>query len=231
MACSLGKLLSCLTTPCAVSFSTCVSNLTKKCAAPYNIRPLLTYHQSSLIRQPLASCTPVSCCSSWTQRQKPKSNKRKNLENEDLNQIPGTRFKDGPNKYQPKSPFKISTPRSYGYHEKLFKGGTLPRDDKPLRSMKKYKVKDRWDEKHSLFGQNDYIDILGDGDIHPADLQKGPTWLIGQKDQSELQRLLRRLRMTGNKMKVVYPTKYAAMNKRVKYLYRRYNKKRSYKIS
>ncbi|XP_033764320.1 39S ribosomal protein L51, mitochondrial-like [Pecten maximus] len=219
MACSLGKLLGYLPKPCAASFS------------KLSIAPLLVKKEPLLIRQPLVSCMPVSCCSTWSQRQKPKANKKKKFENEDHSQIPGTRFQDGPNKYQPKSPFKISTPRSYGFHENLFKGGVLPRDDKPFRSMKKYRPVNRWDEKHSLFGQNDYIDILGDGDVHPADLQKGPSWLIGQKDRSELHRLVRRLRMTGGKMKNMYPSKYEAMNKRVQYLYRRYNKHRSPKIS
>lgn len=219
MACTIGKLFSHLSKPFAVS---------KLSVAKGSLKPLLVSQESLLLGQPLVSCIPVSCCSNWSQRQKPKANKKKKFENED--EIPGTRYQDGPNKYQPKSPFKISTPRSYGYHENMFKGGLLPRDDKPFRSMTKYKPKDRWDEKHALFGQNDYIDILGDGDIHPADLQKGPSWLIGQKDRSELHRLLRRLRFDGEKLRETFPSKHHDMNKRVRYLYRRYNKRRSHRL-
>ncbi|XP_021346812.1 39S ribosomal protein L51, mitochondrial-like [Mizuhopecten yessoensis] len=231
MASSFGKLLNVarLSKHSAASFSPCASKVT---STPGCVRTwtLLAQRPPLLKHQPLVSCFQVSCCSSWSPRHKPKGNKKNNSEHVD--EVPGTRFRDGPNKYQPKSPFKISTPRSYGYHEDIFRGGVLPRDDKPFRAMKKYQVKNRWDEKHSLFGQNDYIDILGDGDVHPADLQKGPLWLIGQKDRSELHRLLRRLRMEGGKIKAMYPTKYEAMNKRVRYLYRRYNKtNRSHKIS
>ena len=38
--------------------------------------------------------------------------------------------------------------------------GMLPRDGKPVRSLPPYKVKNNWDIKHALFGQNDYIGKL-----------------------------------------------------------------------
>ena len=70
--------------------------------------------------------------------------------------------------------------------------GLLPRPDPKIDStplpMPEFKDKNSWSVKKSTFGQNDYIDILGDGDICPVDLIRGPPWLIGFKG-NELQRI------------------------------------------
>ena len=61
--------------------------------------------------------------------------------------------------------------------------------------------------------------------MKPVDLIKGPDWLIGFKG-NELQRLKRRLKFHGEKLKALYPAKYHTIQKRVFFLYKKYNKKR-----
>ncbi|XP_041378079.1 39S ribosomal protein L51, mitochondrial-like [Gigantopelta aegis] len=129
--------------------------------------------------------------------------------------------------YEPPSPYKKPGPRRYGYETKIITGGTLPRVEHSRHNLPFpiYEPKDFWTRKKALFGQNDYIDILGDGDIHPADLIAGPAWLIGFRG-NELQRLVRRMHFQGHKMKWMYPTKYHQMRKRIWFLYKKYNQKR-----
>ncbi|KAL8587317.1 hypothetical protein ACOMHN_045564 [Nucella lapillus] len=133
--------------------------------------------------------------------------------------------------YDPPSPFRTPGPRRYGYEPRFFTDGLLPRGEDlgAIRSLPKYKVVDRWHKKRALFGQNDYIDILGDGSIKPVDLIHGPDWLIGFKG-NELQRLVRRLNFHGDKLKLLYPHKYDDIQKRVFFLHKKYNKKRGKRV-
>jgi large subunit ribosomal protein L51 len=119
--------------------------------------------------------------------------------------------------------------KNIGYaHSNIYKGGLLPRPDQKLNDeplpMPEYRPKDTWTEKKATFGQNDYIDILGDGDVKPVDLIRGPRWLIGFKG-NELQRITRQLKFEGYELKAKNPNKFHDINKRVKYLMWRYNKK------
>jgi large subunit ribosomal protein L51 len=88
--------------------------------------------------------------------------------------------------------------------------------------MPAFKENNNWSLKKSTFGQNDYIDILGDGDISPVDLIRGPPWLIGFKG-NELQRIQRQLKFVGKELQAKNKEKYNQLTKRIKYLTWRYN--------
>ncbi|KAA0186469.1 hypothetical protein HAZT_HAZT007615 [Hyalella azteca] len=121
--------------------------------------------------------------------------------------------------------------RHYGRNqiEKLHNRGPLPHDPEaksPL-PMPEYRPKNAWCQKRALFGQNDYIDILGDGSLHPTDtLYDVPLWLRGFKG-NEFQVLLRQKRLFGHSMQEWNPTRFDQIDKRIKLLYRRLNFHRS----
>ncbi|KAK3581795.1 hypothetical protein CHS0354_026000 [Potamilus streckersoni] len=127
------------------------------------------------------------------------------------------------------SPYRKKVPKRYGYENKLFDGGPLPRLDEPIKSLKPYKPKDSWSKDRALFGQNDYIDILGDGSVVPKDLIRGPRWLLGWRG-NEFQRLIRKMKTVGHLMRDIYPTYYHNNWKRIKFLYKKYNIKRGKRV-
>ena len=69
-------------------------------------------------------------------------------------------------------------------------------------------------------------DILGDGTIHPAQLITGPIWMRAFKG-NEMQRLLRRFNFQGRLLKEFYPTRHHSMNKQIKYLYKKLNRRKT----
>ncbi|CAL1531046.1 unnamed protein product [Lymnaea stagnalis] len=125
-----------------------------------------------------------------------------------------------------RSPYKTPGPRRYGHHIEYYTNGVLPRHERPVRSLPPYRPKDNWATKPALFGQNDYIDILGDGTVHPADLLTGPRWLIAFK-ANERDRMLRKMEWEGPRLKLMYPSEYNRIEKRIRYLTKIYNFKRA----
>ncbi|KFM63664.1 39S ribosomal protein L51, mitochondrial, partial [Stegodyphus mimosarum] len=100
------------------------------------------------------------------------------------------------------TPWKKHYLRRYGYEDPFFKRpDPLPRiketDKKSkvaLNWLAKCKLINEWSEKRKYFGQNDYIDILGDGSIHPVKLLTNmPPWLRGFQG-NEFQMLLEKQR-------------------------------------
>lgn len=105
--------------------------------------------------------------------------------------------------------------------------GLLPRikDDKfPLPTVPLEKKPNPWRKEAALFGQNDYIDILGDDKIDPTELMQSiPSWLRKFKG-NEMQMLIRR-RQEKSYWKWTRPQKWHHLNKRIDYLYKKLNYK------
>ncbi|WKY01668.1 hypothetical protein Q1695_015574 [Nippostrongylus brasiliensis] len=85
-----------------------------------------------------------------------------------------------------------------------------------------YRVRDAWRESQARFGQNDYIDLLGDGQLHPAMLQyHTPRWLRGfpgQHRANELVKLIHYRNLYDEKLKKNSPRRWHELCKRIKYL-------------
>ncbi|KAM3872893.1 large ribosomal subunit protein mL51 [Diretmus argenteus] len=89
-----------------------------------------------------------------------------------------------------------------------------------MHAIPELKKVDRWTEKRSMFGVYHNIGILGDFKAHPRDLIVAPCWLKGFQG-NELQRLIRKKKMVGNRMMTLDRHN---MEKRIKFLYRRFNR-------
>lgn len=107
-----------------------------------------------------------------------------------------------------------------GYRAEYYKGGPKPRfNDDEKEYMKKYMTMnapfDEWTEEKALFGQNDYIDILGDGNLSIRELNvDAPAYLRGWGvkgdtfEETQFHHVMRRLHFEEDYLLNLRPTRW-----------------------
>ncbi|VDO51408.1 unnamed protein product [Schistosoma margrebowiei] len=123
-------------------------------------------------------------------------------------------------------------PLNIRYNPRMYDGGLLPRLNFTDRQvvLPEHKPRDFWSPHRAHFGQNDYIDILGDGKIKPRDFYTGPPWVLGARN--EYQRVCSRLNNPAIVawMEEFEPSKLTAEYKLQRYLFKKVNKRKNIKF-
>ncbi|CAG7826971.1 unnamed protein product [Allacma fusca] len=111
--------------------------------------------------------------------------------------------------------------RRFGYKDKAIWRGALPRLNTGTRLPKpEYNPSNAWSDKKALFGQNDYIDILGNPKLHPVLISYNiPAWLRGFHG-NEYQMLQRKKAFFGQQIASSNHTAYMQMWKRIRHQYK-----------
>ncbi|CAH8481535.1 unnamed protein product [Schistosoma turkestanicum] len=123
-------------------------------------------------------------------------------------------------------------PINIRYNPRMYGGGLLPRLTETDQQvvLPEHKPRDFWSPHRAYFGQNDYIDILGDGKINPRDFYTGPPWALGVRN--EYQRVCSRLNNPAIVawMEEFEPSKLTAEYKLQRYLFKKVNKRKNIKF-
>ena len=105
--------------------------------------------------------------------------------------------------------------------------GLLPRvkgDVGPLTTVPTDRKPDPWRPKDALFGQNDYIDILGDGSVSVTQMMTSTPYWLKKFRGNEMQMLIRK-RTAFQYWQWCRPKKWEQLNLRIDRLYRKLNYK------
>lgn len=117
--------------------------------------------------------------------------------------------------------------KKFGYVEKVKRRGLLPRlKDAKAMPGPLYSPVSPWSPRKCTFGQNDYIDILGDGKIKPYEVcYNVPRWLRGQSGNEMKLLILKSRVFSKTKVEYEHPKAWNNLHKRIKYLYSFMNRK------
>lgn len=125
--------------------------------------------------------------------------------------------------------YRGERPARWGYEAHHHTKGLLPRlklKEKRLPSMPITAKNDPWSIRNARMGENDFIKIFSDQDIEQHELLTHvPDWLRGYDRCSREYHVLQRKSEEFRDWKYTKPLKWAHLETRIKFLYRRINNK------